>query len=45
MKYEKPQLVTLSSAIWAVKGSSNKANRTPMDSITKATHAAYEADE
>lgn len=45
MKYERPQLVTLSSAICAVKGSSNKADRTPMDSITKATHSAYEADE
>ena len=45
MKYERPQVVPLSSAISAVKGSSNKANRTPMDSITKATHSAYEADE
>jgi hypothetical protein len=45
MRYEKPKLVTLSSAIFAVKGSSNKANRIPVDSLTHATTTAYEADE
>jgi hypothetical protein len=45
MKYQKPKLVTLSSAIFAVRGSSNKAARIPVDSLTHATHTAYEADE
>ncbi len=45
MKYQKPELVLVHSATEAVRGSANKGNYTPMDSLTHATPAAYEADE
>ena len=42
MKYEKPQVVVLASAIKAVQGI--QKNGRPMDSL-QPTVAAYEADE
>jgi hypothetical protein len=45
MRYEKPELVILTTAARAVRGSSNKGNYTHMDSFTRATPAAYESDE
>ncbi len=45
MKYEKPEVVNLASAVTAVQGSSNKSNDSPADSFHHATASAYEADE
>jgi hypothetical protein len=44
MKYDKPELFILASAVDAIKGH-NKGEPLPPDSIEKRTPNAYEADE
>ncbi len=44
MKYEKPEVVTLASAVDAIQGV-NKQSNVIVDSPTKLTTNAYEADE
>jgi hypothetical protein len=44
MRYEKPELAVLASAVDAVQGSSNKIP-THTDATDVASPAAYEADE
>ncbi len=45
MRYEKPEVVTVASAVNVIQGSMNKGPFSPSDDSTHATSTAYEADE